>query len=612
MSKKYPRLFRRQHIFYMRIAIPRDIQTVALRKEFIYSLMTTDYLTAIRLYHIESVTMDKFITLLRIIAMKVSKRIYPYGVEFENTDIDDILVHRLEEIIKFCEDNYSKIKTSTDSFSAIRIFNPSNTAEQNIICGGKYIYNYLLWLYRNEDTHVSVKNFIEKIFNNQTTIPTTEDTYKQLENENWFRQFMNKIVQIEDYGHKMIADIELDRDTAQKYEARNPLVRKVLAACQDRVNRRLAKQQKIKTLWTTLFEQYKNKKIIEGEVKHTTLDAYKSQLDTIFSLIEKKCVEDITAEDCQRISVDIYRVPKKWRSKYKGRRLNSILRPQPTKDCLSKKTVVTYLVTFLDFLTYAMEEEIISTNFSKKILIPKTSKEPQRIGFDKDDLLKIFNPATYPDRYNRHQFSKFWIPIISLYTGCRANEISQLRVNDIIKDGKIYCFNITDEGDKQSVKNKSSIRKIPIHPVLLDLGFVKFVERLKANNYERVFHNLTYTKKNQFAGAITHWFARYLDKIGIKASKKVFHSFRYTFEEKAIERNISTEVQNALGGWTNKGTGQAIYGKRISTQVLFREIKKIRYPFLNEYMEKFKEIRKDFSTGDYELSKKKIKKRRVN
>ncbi len=35
LSKKYPRLFRRQHIFYMRVAIPRDIQNVTLRKEFI-------------------------------------------------------------------------------------------------------------------------------------------------------------------------------------------------------------------------------------------------------------------------------------------------------------------------------------------------------------------------------------------------------------------------------------------------------------------------------------------------------------------------------------------------------------------------------------------------
>ena len=76
MTKKYPRLLRRKHTFYLRIAIPRDIQHLALRKEFLYSLNTMDYLLAIKLYHIESVAMDKFITLLRVFAMRVSKRAY--------------------------------------------------------------------------------------------------------------------------------------------------------------------------------------------------------------------------------------------------------------------------------------------------------------------------------------------------------------------------------------------------------------------------------------------------------------------------------------------------------------------------------------------------------
>ena len=605
MTKKYPRLLRRKHTFYLRIAIPRDIQHLALRKEFLYSLNTTDYLLAIKLYHIESVAMDKFITLLRVFAMRVSKRAYPILVEFDETDIDNILIHRLEEIIKFCEDNYYNIKRSLNSFNEISIFRPNSRKSMSVL-GGEYIYNYLIWLYKQEETHITIKNIIEKIFNNQTTIPTTESAYYNLEQENWFQSFMNKIHQIEDYGKRMVEDIEYSSTTAQHFEMSNPLVRKVLSSCQDRANRRLAQQQKIKTLWTTLYERYAKIKVIKG-VKQETVDAYKAQLETIFCLIEKKCIDDITAEDCQRVSIDIYKVPKKWRTRYPNRRLNSILRPEPTNDCICKKTAVTYLVTFLDFMNFALEEEIINNNFSKKILIPEVSKEPQRVGFDKEDLLKIFNPKTYPDRYNRHQFSRFWIPLIALYTGCRANEICQLTVNDIVKVGKIYCFNITNEGENQSVKNKSSIRKIPIHPALLDLGFVEWVERLKANNHTRIFHNLTLSAKNKYAGSVTHWFARYLDKIGIKASKKVFHSFRYTFEEKAIDRNISTEVQNALGGWVNRGTGQAIYGRRITIQILNREIKKIKYPYLADYLDEFKKIKKDFSTGEYDLTTRKRK-----
>ena len=40
------------------------------------------------------------------------------------------------------------------------------------------------------------------------------------------------------------------------------------------------------------------------------------------------------------------------------------------------------------------------------------------------------------------------------------------------------------------------------------------------------------------------WFARYLDKIGITAKDKVFHSFRHTFETNAVENRVPMEYQN--------------------------------------------------------------------
>ena len=143
MTKKYPRLLRRKHTFYLRIAIPRDIQHLALRKEFLYSLNTTDYLLAIKLYHIESVAMDKFITLLRVFAMRVSKRAYPILVEFDETDIDNILIHRLEEIIKFCEDNYYNIKRSLNSFNEISIFRPNSRKSMSVLGGAYHFQNAL-------------------------------------------------------------------------------------------------------------------------------------------------------------------------------------------------------------------------------------------------------------------------------------------------------------------------------------------------------------------------------------------------------------------------------------------------------------------------------------
>ena len=46
-----------------------------------------------------------------------------------------------------------------------------------------------------------------------------------------------------------------------------------------------------------------------------------------------------------------------------------------------------------------------------------------------------------------------------------------------------------------------------------------------------------------YGRSIQAWFARYLDKIGIPEESKVFHSFRHTFETKAVEVRIPAEYQ---------------------------------------------------------------------
>ena len=121
-----------------------------------------------------------------------------------------------------------------------------------------------------------------------------------------------------------------------------------------------------------------------------------------------------------------------------------------------------------------------------------------------------------------------------------------------------------------------------IHPQLLQLGFLDYVHFQKTNKQKKLFNTLKKHKRNGYADSVQRWFARYLDKVGITAPDKVFHSFRHTFECKAIEKRLHTEHQNALGGWTNKGVGQAVYGRHLSTKVLFGELSKISYPLSKE------------------------------
>ena len=162
---------------------------------------------------------------------------------------------------------------------------------------------------------------------------------------------------------------------------------------------------------------------------------------------------------------------------------------------------------------------------------------------------------------------------------------------DLSLNPKISCKKfLNDDGKDKSLKNKGSRRIIPIHPKIVDMGFLLYVEYQRKNKKEKLFSDLRQQKRGLYGRSVQAWFARHLDDIGITERSKVFHSFRHTFETMATEKRIPPQYQNAICGWTDKGIGQRLYGKKKDMKVMLEEISKISYPIsheLNELKKKF-------------------------
>ena len=193
-------------------------------------------------------------------------------------------------------------------------------------------------------------------------------------------------------------------------------------------------------------------------------------------------MEDITKQDCRTVCELIYRVHKYLIYKLKSAdNIHSILTDNPD-IALSKTTVQDYLSTFKEFMRYAAKEESVQSSLNEFIDIPVRSSDNLRNPFFVTDLHKIFNPATYPNPQSRNNIAKFWIPIIALYHGCRQNEICQLDMDNIVQNKGIPCISINENGEDKSVKNRGSIRIIPIHPKLIDMGFLSYVSYQRKHN----------------------------------------------------------------------------------------------------------------------------------
>ena len=202
----------------------------------------------------------------------------------------------------------------------------------------------------------------------------------------------------------------------------------------------------------------------------------------------------------------------------------------------------------------AVQAKYVNSGFPK-VLSDKDirRKGVKREAFTQDELKALFGDMGKYVQATEGVPSRFWVPLIALYSGMRLEEICQLHLSDIVKMDGVLCFSINEEsggsGYVKHVKSSAGIRKVPVHPHLWDeLGLKKFVAsrwtKTPEENYtstllfpdlqERV--NAVNHATVKLGSALTHWFTRYRRSVGVggqhgEPSTKAFHSFRHTVIE---------------------------------------------------------------------------------
>jgi len=214
----------------------------------------------------------------------------------------------------------------------------------------------------------------------------------------------------------------------------------------------------------------------------------------------------------------------------------------------------------------------------------------RRLPLSHDDLKNIFASTVFQQggmKRGGGGAAAYWLPLLSLYTGARLEELGQLYTADVKQEKGIWHLDITDiiedEALKESypkrLKSPSARRKIPLHPQLIQAGFLDYVAAIKAQKHTRLFSLLKADCKGDITGNFSKWWSRYRHRIGIGSKLKTFHSFRHTFKDAMREAEIDVMVANRLMGHKDDSMG-GHYGLGHSLRVLDLAIKKIDYPGL--------------------------------
>jgi integrase len=247
------------------------------------------------------------------------------------------------------------------------------------------------------------------------------------------------------------------------------------------------------------------------------------------------------------------------------------------------KTVKDKLKVLKAIFERSKRNRIIRDNpFDIDLTSTTTQYDIPRIPYVVEDLEIIFNSPLYQDNFRPKGGAgeaSVWVIALAYATGARLEEICQLRTNNIKTLNSIPFLQITSLDQEGNVvgkiKNKSSIRSVPLHNDLIEAGFLRYVAGIKT---EFLFNQLKADTFGRRGGNWSKWYGRYVRQtLGIISPKKTFHSFRHTFIDLCRNNNVSAEVRNALTGHAEEGMARK-YGDGHYLQKLNEEIQQIKFP----------------------------------
>lgn len=243
----------------------------------------------------------------------------------------------------------------------------------------------------------------------------------------------------------------------------------------------------------------------------------------------------------------------------RGKPLEEVI-SDPSLKKLHNRTVNKYLNTYNGLFNWACRSGHCQSNPFEGLSLraDKAEKEPPRLPFEPDQLSRIIR-ALLDNTANRQQHHK-WGTLLAIYSGARLNEIAQLYLCDIRNIDDIWCIDINEnKGTLKKLKNRASKRVVPIHPKLLDYGFLEYVDRTRnLGNTDRLFPQLSYSKSDGFGRNLGRWVNEtFLPDLNLKTNQLTFHSFRHTvvgalFNAEVAEPHVMAIVGHEPGTTTLK------------------------------------------------------------
>jgi integrase len=259
---------------------------------------------------------------------------------------------------------------------------------------------------------------------------------------------------------------------------------------------------------------------------------------------------------------------------------NEAMRRHPGKYAnLDQNTIADRLRQISAVFQFAVKRGHVTQNPALGISESKKTTEKARSAYSDAELQRIFSSAPF-DRAppQEMQTDEYWVPLLELFLGARASEL-YVRTQDVILDHQVPHLRLV-EYDERTLKNAASARALPIHPVLVDLGFLQYCRRAKVRGGE-LFPTWKFREnQNPSEGPGRRRFNRHLKKLmpdrgGFPADS---HTFRHNFESALSGASgVSERIMRRLTGRSIGGSAASYVHDLRMLPELEDAISKVQY-----------------------------------
>lgn len=583
-------IFRRVDTFYYRRKLPQDIIDKYSLNEIKFSLRTTDkksakylvsqlnskYERLINCLRSYDMSDKKFAKFMKEYYMQARAMIAEKGYDRFRTDyFSRVLSQEFEHDYENNLEDYLLVHKPNDDKEAV---NPA-LFEALDMMQAKLYQSKINVNIKKEPYRSAFMSLWQAIHSHATEKAVTLIKYQPADDE-YLEKFEDELFDI-------LNEIKPDKKTKTSSKIQpssstnitNPVVKRpVLPRLSEAIDEYI-KHKVNRNRWTekTADEYKANINILILLIGHDPIIGYNPTIDKITRKIITKCLDELP-----NLPTNINHFSKNFSNKS----FDEIKEETKNKQKISPTSIYKYASRwsgFFKWLKLTYQDNVISNPLEGQLPKKTTGKaRDDHKPFTNKQVSTLIQAFDILPSRTAHRDIKKWITVVCLYTGARLNEIAQLYTDDIkySEEHDMWYFDLNDKRDDQQLKNINARRLIPIHPTLLHLGFLEYVDMVKRTHGDpsHLWKGIRYSSKGGYGKALSVAFNKIIDVYVTDDSKYVFHSTRHGFINNLKQNKADMDVVEELAGhsaWRSETRNR--YSDEYNLQICLDEMKKLNY-----------------------------------